>query len=83
MKAPRGYTRQALVLRLLKGLYSLKQSTAVWQEVLTNRLRSLGYYPLHADLCAWQNKVGLVVAVYVDDLALFGLTKEALSLLKQ
>ena len=24
MKAPRGYTRQALVLRLLKGLYGLK-----------------------------------------------------------
>ena len=71
------------MLRLLKGLYGLKQSAAVWQEVLTNRLRSLGYYPLHADSCAWRNKVGLVVAVYVDDLALFGPTKEALGPLKQ
>ena len=83
MKAPRGYTRQALVLRLLKGLYGLKQSAVVQQEVLTNRLRSLSYYPLYADSCVQRNKVGLVVAMYIDDLVLFRLTKEALSLLKQ
>ena len=59
------------VCRLNKALYGLKQSPRVWYQTLSDFLQELGFKPLHADASVFVRD-SLFVAVYVDDLLLFG-----------
>lgn len=61
------------VCLLRKALYGLKQSPRVWYQTLMDFLKKLGFHKTEADhsLFVSSDKT-LFIAVYVDDLLLFG-----------
>jgi len=59
------------VCKLRKALYGLKQAPRIWYQTLTNFLRSLGFEPINADLGIFVRS-NVYIAVYVDDLLIFG-----------
>ena len=64
----------SLVCRLRKALYGLKQAPQVWYQTLANFLNKLGLKRLEDDHGVFKSDDGdLIVAVYVDDLLIFGL----------
>ena len=58
---------------LKKALYGLKQAPRVWYQTLLDFLKKLGFYKTEADhsLFVSADKT-MFIAVYVDDLLLFG-----------
>src|SRR4051812_19748420 len=65
----------AKVAWLNKSLYGLKQSGRVWNTKLNDTFQRLGFKHLEADRCIykWQNNNEcIVIAVHVDDMAIFG-----------
>jgi hypothetical protein len=73
MQQPTGYhdgTRRAC--RLLRALYGLKQSPRAWYETLIEFLHGLGYTRTAADYSVLYNSNGTTIAIYVDDLLIFG-----------
>jgi hypothetical protein len=75
MEQPDGYddgTKRAC--RLIKTLYSLKQSGREWNEELNKRLTRIGFKRLVSDPCAYRKEMNThvqIVTVWVDDLMLF------------
>lgn len=62
-----------LVCHLLKALYGLKQAPRVWYGVLHAYLKELGFQYTESDHSVFVSKDKLYyIAVYVDDLLLFG-----------
>ena len=59
------------VCRLNKALYSLKQSPRMWYYTLSDFLIELGFQPLTSDNSVFI-KNDMFIAVYVDDLLIFG-----------
>ncbi len=61
------------VFKLLKALYGLKQAPQVWYKTLVGFLHKLGFQRLELDhsIFVSENKQ-LFLAVYIDDLLLFG-----------
>jgi hypothetical protein len=59
------------VYLLLKAIYGLKQSPAIYYATLSTFLRSLGYLALDADMSVFV-KGYTFVTVYVDDLLIVG-----------
>jgi len=60
-----------LLVRILKALYGLVQSAALWYKALTGFLKSLGFVPNSIDNCVLNNKSrgkDITVVLYVDDL---------------
>ena len=56
---------------IYKGLYDLKESGARWHEVLSDKLRALGFVLSKADSNLWMKDMGThyeYIATYVDDL---------------
>jgi hypothetical protein len=79
MEIPEGFgdnKNGTKVLKLVKGLYGLKQAGRVWYNTLSRHLRSLNYIQSRADPCIFfkkhQNGTKAFLAVYVDDICLFG-----------
>ena len=69
------------VCKLNRALYGLKQSPRIWFQTLAQFLKTLGFEPLSADLGVFTN--GLIfIAVYVDDLLIFGSSKGEIQKLK-
>jgi len=66
------------VLLLNKSLYGLKQAPRIWYLLLCTTIIELGFTPLETDpsiyFCPSQH---ILLAVYVDDILIFGLTKES------
>ena len=59
-------------VRLLKGLYGLKQASRVWHRMMDRVLRAFGMTPSEAEPCLYTLKaddgsVLFMIAVYVDD----------------
>ncbi len=65
--------RKSSVLQLMKGLYGLRRSPALWAGTLEKWLRSVGFDALQADPCVFR-RGQLFVAVYVDDVLACGPT---------
>lgn len=61
-----------LVLELLKSLYGLRQSANLWHRKVSGFLEKLGFKPTTADTSVFINGRGLIIAVYVDDIIIFG-----------
>jgi hypothetical protein len=77
MRIPEGLPRKGRkVLRLLKGLYGLKQAGRVWNEELLKALKDLDFVQLQSDSCVFCLQTGSVnrvfAAVWVDNIHLFG-----------
>ncbi len=68
---PKGtsYTR---VYHLLRAIYGLKQSPREWYLTLVDYLKSLGYERLEHDHFVFVHQNGIIIAIYVDNLLLFG-----------
>lgn len=70
------------VCELDKALYGLKQSPRIWYNTLAEFLEAIRYYPLDSDLSVFV-KGNTFIAVYVDDLLIFGPDKAAIAALKK
>jgi hypothetical protein len=83
MEQPEGYEDGTNdVCLLLKAIYGLKQSPALWYATLSGFLKGLGYSALDADMSVFV-KGTTFVAVYVDDLLIVGPHMEQINKLKQ
>ena len=62
-----------LVCKLIKALYGLKQSPQVWYQTLVDFLKKLGFHRLELDHGVFvSDDKKQFIAIYVDDLLLFG-----------
>ncbi len=70
------------VLRLHKALYGLKQAGREWWKLLDEVLTRMGFTSHPSDPCLYVKVTGsgiwIIVLVYVDDLAWFGSSREAI-----
>jgi hypothetical protein len=60
-----------LVVRILKALYGLVQSAALWYEALTSFLKRLGFFANKVDNCVLNMNTGgrdVTIILYVDDI---------------
>ena len=59
------------IVRLLRGMYGLRQAAILWYEDLKKSLAAMDYRALDADPCVFIHKSnGSIIVVYVDDLIL-------------
>jgi hypothetical protein len=66
-------SREDFVCRLRKSIYGLKQAPRVWNEKIRRFLKSIGFEQLYSDPCVYVNKEsGIILAMWVDDLIIFG-----------
>ena len=78
MKIPEGLqdfdpdAREGMVLELKKSLYGLCQSANLWHWKITGFLMKIGFRPTTADLSVFINNQGLIIALYMDDIVIFG-----------
>ena len=69
-----------LICRLRKALYGLKQASQVWYQIIADCLKKLGLERLELDHGVFVPKDRqLFLALYVDDLFLFGFDKSWLT----
>ncbi|KAI1001438.1 Retrovirus-related Pol polyprotein from transposon TNT 1-94 [Podosphaera aphanis] len=73
LELPEGYRKENHVARLKRCIYGLKQSPREWYFRLTEYLSICGFAPTLFDPCVFTHNTGkLIIAVYVDDIVLFG-----------
>ena len=78
MHQPKGYEepgKEHLLVKLNKGLYSLKQAGQEWYATLCDFLVNLGFRRTHADHSVFIFKQGrsiIIIPIYVDDKLLAG-----------
>ena len=86
MEAPQGLfvnDQDNRVCKLQKGLYGLKQSGRLWNKKLGGVLENLGLKSIPADHSIWRSDGGdILLAVYVDDILLFGKDMQSLQRIK-
>ena len=84
IEIPTGFEQPNMVCKLNKAFYSLKQAPRVWFKTLTDFLILFGYAAIPEDPSVYRNKeTGIYIAIYVDDLLLFGADKLAIAALKK
>jgi Reverse transcriptase (RNA-dependent DNA polymerase)/Integrase core domain/Pol polyprotein, beta-barrel domain len=70
--------RPNLVLKLNKSLYGLKQAPRIWYLLLCSVIQSIGFEPLPSDPSIYFSaEKGVFLAVYVDDILIFGKNKQS------
>ena len=78
MKQPDGFLvlgQEHKVCKLLKSLYGLKQAPKQWNEKFRRVMISNGYSINGGDICIFskfQEKSGVIICLYVDDMLIFG-----------
>ena len=87
MQLPEGYREDGKVARLKRCIYGLKQSPREWYFRLVEYLRPYGFAFSSFDPCVLVHESGnLFIAIYVDDITLFGeqgqLLNQTVSILK-
>ena len=70
------------VCKLRRALYGLKQAPRVWYNTLTDFLKDLGFISLIADLSVYC-RGHVFVAIFVDDLLIFGPSMDEINKLKK
>jgi hypothetical protein len=85
MEQPEGFTDGTdKVCKLGRSIYGLKQSARLWNKRLDARLKEIGFDQTHSDHCVYINKsTGVIVAIWVDDLIIFGKDSVGVDLLKR
>ena len=77
--------REALVCKILKSLYGLKEAGRFWNKTITKFFRKIGFIPTNADsyiLTIKKERELIIVGVYIDDLILESRSIKALEWLK-
>ena len=82
VELPAGFEQEGMVCRLNKALYGLKQAPRAWFKTLTDFLISIGFIALPEDPSVYKHD-GVFIAIYVDDLLIFGPNKLGIAALKQ
>jgi hypothetical protein len=82
VEQPHGFVIGNAACLLLRALYGLKQAPRVWYETLYGFLSTVGYTRTHADHSVFTHANGTIVAVYVDDLQIFGPSMKDIHILK-
>lgn len=90
MKIPEGVEIQGAsgndwVLKLLKGLYGIKQGPRIWSKKLALELSKLGFNRLECDHSVFiyeRDDIKVIVPVHVDDLVIGSKSKAAISAFK-
>ena len=88
MEQPEGFViiidgDEELVCRLLRSLYSLKQSPHMWNKKIHCFLIDNGFIQLNSDHCMYINKAtGIVIAIWVNDIMIFAKNITAISDIK-
>ncbi|KAI0992526.1 hypothetical protein K3495_g15659, partial [Podosphaera aphanis] len=73
MEIPDGYKEPGKCYLLRKSIYGLKQSPLVWYDTLTTVLNEDGFTSTNFDPCVFvDHKKQTYLAVYVDDIMIFG-----------
>ena len=76
---PEGFTDKRYlekVLKLNKSLYRIKQAPRIWYLLLCSVICSLGFVSLESNISIYcHNKHGIIFAVFIDDILIFGPTK--------
>jgi transposase InsO family protein len=73
MQQPEGFEKgSALVCKLNRSLYGLKQASKVWNDCFVSFLKEFHLEPLQKDTCILvrkkpNDKARLIIAIYVDD----------------
>jgi hypothetical protein len=93
MEAPVGYKiKEGKVLKLLRGIYGLKQAMRIWIENLSNSIKEIGFIQSSVDPCLFlfyekNNMMSNYIAFHVDDIILGGendyITEKAANFLSQ
>ena len=61
-------------LRLLKGLYSLKQVARIWLETFAIAIKKIGFKSISSDKYIFIEVAGgelVIIALYIDDILIF------------
>ena len=69
------------IYRLKKSLYGLKQAGRIWNKLIDEKLRGIGFIPLDSDSCVYIRRRGEEVALlllYVDDIICSASNREIL-----
>ena len=83
VEQPRGLTTvSGKVCRLKRSLYGLKQAPRIWYETLAAFLETLGFHRITADEGVFARE-RYIVAMYVDDLLIFGPDQAGINDLKR
>ena len=87
MEQPEGFKvgteEDDLVCLLRKSLYGLKQAPRIWNQRIRRFLESIGFKPTYSDPCVYvNNETGVIIAMWVDDLMIFGKDIENINDLK-
>ncbi|ODM15243.1 hypothetical protein SI65_09184 [Aspergillus cristatus] len=80
---PEATSARGLVLELKKSLYGLRQSANLWHRKISDFLKKIGFKPITADPSVFINGRGLIIAVYVDDIVIFGKDAKDIDVVKQ
>lgn len=72
-----------MVLELRKSLYGLCQSANLWHRKITQFLKKIGFDPITADPSVFINERGLIVALYMDDIVIFGKDEAQIGVVKE
>ena len=74
---------EEIVCKLEKGLYGLKQAARLWNLRLQKYLLSLGFKQSVCDPCIYiNNKTGIIIAIWVDDLIVLGKDLDSINKIK-
>ena len=80
---PEVTSTRGLVLELKKSLYGLRQSANLWHRKISDFLKKIGFRPITADPSVFINDRGMIIAVYVDDIVIFGKDAKDIDAVKQ
>src|SRR6202161_2620864 len=85
MRLPTGYYKNETnkVCSVLQALYGLKQSAFLWNNVLDEKLKKLGFKPLLEDPCVYIRTGKSFAIIYVDDAVIAALTKDEVDEIKR
>ena len=71
------------VCEILQSLYGLKQSGRLWHQKISQFITSMGFKATSADPSVFIDKRGTIIALYVDDLLVFGKDEQVITPIKK
>ena len=75
--------KSGMVLELKKSLYGLRQSANLWHRKVCQFLKKIGFSSITADPSIFTNNRRLIIALYVDDIIIFGKNEAEIEAVKK